>query len=89
MEYVCALRVEYSDGTSTHRVIHRGPEEECDVVAGLVPASRIEPDLSKLPREVRELARSAPLERIEVTDVPGKVALAAHVVVVREDRLYL
>lgn len=87
MSWVCVLLVVYDDGTHDQRVIHRGTEDECQVVAGLVPASRVEFDASKLPPEVRKVAASAAMERIEIQHPPSKTVLHSVVTACHESSL--
>lgn len=82
--WVCALRVDFDDGTHNVRIIHRGSEAECEQLASLVPASHVEIDRSRLAPELRDMP---PPEEIRVEVPPGKRALGAVVIVCREDRL--
>jgi hypothetical protein len=84
--WVCAVRVEYADGSVTHRVIHRGAELECERLASLVPASTVEVDPVKVPPSVAG-EQVAPLQMIEVPQPEGKIATGATVVVCRESML--
>lgn len=81
--WVCALRVDYSDGTHENRIVHRGPEAECERLAGLVPASTYEPTSERH----RGLSPAALPEAVDIRVPEGKLALYSTVIVCREDQL--